>query len=565
MAKQAGNGSKQHELTVYRDTVESIWVAIVLAFVLRAFVIEAFVIPTGSMAPRLLGAHWDLRCPVCGYEYAYGGAKQQQDVGLLPRSKKTPPKLARCPNCGASYPYADRRQYVNSGDRVLVLKYLYRFAEPQPWDVVVFKNPQDNSMNYIKRLIGVPGDSIEIVHGDIFVSRDQGKTFDIRRKPPRAQRAMWQVVYDNDYRPDPNLLGSLRPPGWIGGRGAAHWDMEGWAGRRFAFEGSDLESELVFQPGPGGFLPHYGYNEWGEERKRYMSDTDVCGDLKLSVVMVPRDRPSVLALRLSSFEFSFRAEVHTDGRAVLSCQSPDLPEGGFVTEARIEPLTIGRGCEIALTHVDFRASLWIDGRCVLQTTDQEYPGGRAHEWLARRLAETSRRPVPAPDLRISARGGPLDLWHTKVHRDVYYTQHRLDGVPSGPQGEYADEINKALVNRTLDDGDGRFRLVEKGGRGWGTAGCPIHLRKHPHNPDFDEFFVLGDNSPQSLDGRGWVAAAPSLRLKGTDGGFQYQLGTVPRYNLLGKALFVYWPGGHRTALLPGLPIIPNVGRMRFIR
>jgi len=45
----------KRELTAARDTVESIWVAIVLAFVLRAFMFEAFVIPTSGPARRTLG------------------------------------------------------------------------------------------------------------------------------------------------------------------------------------------------------------------------------------------------------------------------------------------------------------------------------------------------------------------------------------------------------------------------------------------------------------------------------------------------------------------------------
>src|SRR5436853_2333228 len=52
-----------------KDTVESILVAFILAFVFRAFVVEAFVIPTGSMAPTLLGAHMRFRCPDCGYAW----------------------------------------------------------------------------------------------------------------------------------------------------------------------------------------------------------------------------------------------------------------------------------------------------------------------------------------------------------------------------------------------------------------------------------------------------------------------------------------------------------------
>ncbi|MEM8735965.1 MAG: S26 family signal peptidase, partial [Planctomycetota bacterium] len=52
-----------------RETVESVVVAFVLAFLFRAFVAEAFVIPTGSMAPTLMGAHKDVFCEHCGEQY----------------------------------------------------------------------------------------------------------------------------------------------------------------------------------------------------------------------------------------------------------------------------------------------------------------------------------------------------------------------------------------------------------------------------------------------------------------------------------------------------------------
>jgi len=71
------------------------------------------------------------------------------------------------------------KEYVNAGDRVLVLKYLYRFREPEPWDVVVFRNPQDNRQNYIKRLIGLAGETIEIVHGDIFYKGYRAPWFNV--------------------------------------------------------------------------------------------------------------------------------------------------------------------------------------------------------------------------------------------------------------------------------------------------------------------------------------------------------------------------------------------------
>src|SRR5258705_43367 len=52
-----------------KETVESILIAFILAFVFRAFVVEAFVIPTGSMAPTLLGAQMRFTCKECGYTF----------------------------------------------------------------------------------------------------------------------------------------------------------------------------------------------------------------------------------------------------------------------------------------------------------------------------------------------------------------------------------------------------------------------------------------------------------------------------------------------------------------
>src|SRR5947208_13518119 len=52
-----------------KETIESILIAFILAFIFRGFVVEAFVIPTGSMAPTLLGAHMRFTCPDCGYQF----------------------------------------------------------------------------------------------------------------------------------------------------------------------------------------------------------------------------------------------------------------------------------------------------------------------------------------------------------------------------------------------------------------------------------------------------------------------------------------------------------------
>jgi len=224
------------------DTFEWLITAFILAFVFRAFVMEAFRIPTGSMADTLKGAHFRLACEQCGYKYEHGFTPR--DYGLhedtVPNSD-VPLPITRCPNCGRYPPRlvcrnkgheydslslaepngSDRntRPDVNSdvlpsrcptcrgdlmsnmtapvanGDRILVLKCIYQFSEPKRWDVIVFKNPTEPNINYIKRLIGLPGEKIHIIDGDIYIN-DQ-----IARKPAKVQNELWMPIYDNDYQP----------------------------------------------------------------------------------------------------------------------------------------------------------------------------------------------------------------------------------------------------------------------------------------------------------------------------------------------------------------------------
>ncbi len=60
-----------------RETIESVIIAFVLAFLFRTFEAEAFVIPTGSMAPTLMGKHKDLECPMCHYRYQVSASDHQ--------------------------------------------------------------------------------------------------------------------------------------------------------------------------------------------------------------------------------------------------------------------------------------------------------------------------------------------------------------------------------------------------------------------------------------------------------------------------------------------------------
>ncbi len=109
--------------SVIREWIESILVAFVLAMVIRTFVVQAFKIPTGSMRPTLLEG--DL---ILVNKFIYG----------------------------AKIPFTDLR--------------LPAFAKLKRGDVIVFIYPEDRKKDFIKRLVALPGETVEIRNGTIYIN-----------------------------------------------------------------------------------------------------------------------------------------------------------------------------------------------------------------------------------------------------------------------------------------------------------------------------------------------------------------------------------------------------------
>ncbi|HEY2838988.1 MAG TPA: signal peptidase I, partial [Pirellulales bacterium] len=212
-----------------RETVESVVIAFVLAFLFRAFEAEAFVIPTGSMAPTLMGVHKDLTCEECGYAFRIGASEEQDDEAqrLAAEMKRGSPEnrkaaatelagrdqlTAICPNCRYEMDQVTRFP-TYKGDRILVSKFPYDLASPDRWDVAVFKYPRCASENYIKRVVGLPNETLTIHGGNIYTSHGDPDNIEIERKPPDKVRAIMQTVYDNDYVV-PKLVKAGLPERW---------------------------------------------------------------------------------------------------------------------------------------------------------------------------------------------------------------------------------------------------------------------------------------------------------------------------------------------------------------
>ncbi len=480
------------------NTFEWVITAFILALVFRAFVIEAFRIPTGSMADTLKGAHFRLRCSQCGYRYDYGFPPEK--YGLLqdtvPSGPVRPPQT-RCPSCGyISHPKG--AMWVSNGDRILVLKCIYQFFEPKRWDVVVFKNPLDPTISYIKRLIGRPGEMVEIIDGDVYID---GR---IARKPTKVQDNLWMTVYDNDYQPVQPLESYFNNHQWrqpFRNFNNSNWDV-GSKEKPTIFQLNSPPDEinwLIYDTTAGNdFKATYAYDE--VQDYYYMP---YCSDLMVRFYIGTEQQQGQIGISLSKYESEYHAWVNLAGEMGLTKKSQD--QKTQLISRQIGPQDLERPIFVKFANIDHQL--------IFQFGDETltYDLGSGPDDAGPRRADIQSQ------VKIFG-SGEISLSHIAVCRDIHYT--------SGKQGNSYEH-------------------------GRATEGRPFTLGQN-------EFFALGDNSPCSLDGRWWSKAG----IGNNDS--SYRMGIVPRNYLVGKALFVYWPGGFRLFGKSRFAFIPNIGQLRLI-
>ena len=114
------------------ENIKTVFYALVIAIIIRSLFIQPFYIPSSSMEPTMLVGD---RLFVTKYSYGY--------------SKH-------------SFPFSPS-----------IFKGRLFFSTPKRGDVVVFKTTRDNRTDFIKRLIGLPGDKIQFIEGDLFINNNQ--------------------------------------------------------------------------------------------------------------------------------------------------------------------------------------------------------------------------------------------------------------------------------------------------------------------------------------------------------------------------------------------------------
>ncbi len=638
----------------YRETVESIAVAIILALLFRGFVAEAFVIPTGSMAPALMGAHKDVFCSQCG-------AQHQVSSSIEDRADRTVVGSI-CSNCRFVHGMdlvTGTADATFSGDRILVSKFAYALADPARWDVAVFKFPGNPKQNYIKRIVGLPDETLMVHHGDIYArsgdkAADLGsindRDFKIQRKPSFKLLAMSHHVFDTDHQPkalnqagfpspwQPWAPGAPRPPvdSWkqssaeSGFRSEVTASKDDYKWLRYfhrpasqdewdkAIAGESLSDIDPYSSRP--VLDFYAYNTFINVPRSYVYDVTpdeakarVTGSRRMfNFIAPPAGRfasgyhsgdISKFSRGLSVGTYDTAADgVHWVGDLIVEadietaegCESMlfEIVESGVQYQCTIDlasgkavlsivdetartfsgegatPATVsastsvlaGERHSIRFSNADDQLVLWVDG------DEIEFDGPTTFDHREFRSTDDdhprymSNHPLDAAPIGIAIRGGAATTHRLKVDRDKYYIATKESSIDG------------------LNDYDATILMQQTRGRGsmstlqtaiaerdkWATFPFWQARRTVTFSLGEDQFFPMGDNSPESKDARCWVDPVDPFRRQNSPDPYAYEWADknyVPRDLLVGKAIMVFWPHPWNEPL----PYTPNLKRIGLIR
>ena len=123
------NKSKDKNNNSFYELIKTLFYAGTIAVLFRSILFEPFNIPSGSMIPSLLVGDY-----LFVSKYSYGYSRYSFPFGILPIK-----------------------------DRLI-------YDVPQRGDIIVFRKPGDEQVDYIKRLIGLPGDTIQLTDGRLYVN-----------------------------------------------------------------------------------------------------------------------------------------------------------------------------------------------------------------------------------------------------------------------------------------------------------------------------------------------------------------------------------------------------------
>ncbi len=360
------------------------------------------VVQGGSMAPTLLGSHIDSTCPQCGFTFSC----DVQDCEDRPSTW-----CAVCPNCATEFAPSSPGG-VLTGDRVLIDRTAFLLQRPKRWEVIAFRRSSRGQELVVKRVVGLPGEKIEIKDGDVYAGGE------IQRKSLRQQRAMRILVHDNH---DDNYTGAT--PRWRPEDVGSNWTRQEGNLVHAENTGEDIGWLVYNHAGPGHHVGHPVPGVVvGDNAQAPARITDYClynrgrfqrneaihpmADVAMSFRIGEIHGHGSLWLRATDGRDEFMVKIDPGEKKYTVKKNPPTP----VAASGDLPGSL-RGQTIEVSLFDRQFLLSIGGR-TLDTENIEASG-----------------PPPISDrpLAIGAKGLGVVVDRLRVYRDVYYTEPVFGG------------------------------------------------------------------------------------------------------------------------------------------
>ncbi|MBX3437726.1 MAG: signal peptidase I [Planctomycetaceae bacterium] len=492
-----------------RQMTEAALLLALAVMVFRGFVAEGYMISTGSMAPCLLGYHRQIVCPDCAYAFSRG-ARHDVDDTILAQGPVddaewgvVSEQATVCPNCG--FTGIDVRAVPrNEGDQLLVQKNFFDYRKPRRWEVVVFRHPDDPEQAYVKRVVGLPSEEIRLIDGDVYVKGV------LQRKPLSVQRSMRIAVYDNDFAP----LDVDWEPRWQPREANSRWAPDGNA---FVHRGTAPRTTTGANPEihwlsyrhrmrpESRHTPAESLQSWNDEAPPSEENfqaaviTDVYGynhPQSAERSFAVHDLMVEAVINAPDRTGEFRIRMHDGWHWFDAVFDFDKRRVRLLSEDSSEvlrsapmPQALLRGpVVVEMSLFDRQVLLAADGEQLLEALPY--------------AAEDQPRQLTDEPIRLGATRGDVRVEQLRLYRDVYYTPKHADS---------------------------------------------------PHEPFVvgdDQLFVLGDNSPVSVDSRSWPQSTIPLRL------------------LIGKPFLVHLPSRQERVQIAGHAHhirVPDFSKVRYIQ
>lgn len=550
--------------SLLRMVVESV-VALAIAVILfRTFEAEGYMISTGSMAPSLLGYHKQVTCPRCHYAFTYGvayddsvsanrfQAPQSEETDVLSASGE----YATCPNCNTNsidLSHVPR----NEGDQLLVFKHAYYLKSPQRWEVVVFQNPMKPTQAYVKRIVGLPGESVQVKGGDLYIDGE------IQRKPLNTQRAVRLLVHDNQYQPRDDDFFQPRFVPVEAEEETENGQADSWESQEKGFTFDASQANPLQEPQ----WSWVKYQHWIRQGGQHQTSVP----LQAWPAELEPPEPVIGSIHYDELkqELSCRGALSPDDCQRWLDQTDDeefryavvlLYEKSHVAPV-VDNYAYNSGVEnqraIPVHDFMFECQLQVSGRegaFAVEMFDGQHRFRNLIDFEQQQVSlwvDDQPQPLRSEPLNGAIGSKPVRLEMSVMDRQVLCAvdgkllyQPLLFSSNTKPRAEIREPLRFGCRGARVAVADLKlFRDIHY------TRGKGLHGVEEPYELDQQSYFVLGDNSPVSLDSRSWADAK------------------VNRKYLLGKPFLVHLPsrqGEVKFGNHIGHIRIPDFSRIRYI-